>query len=64
MDDTDDVTVRVIPWDSEGEYGVHIDYGRGSWRSYLVGSLDEARQEQARLTIRSGVRGVARCFRC
>ena len=64
MDDTDDVTVRVIPWDREGEYGVHIDCGRGSWRSYLVGSLDEARREQARLTIQSGERGVVRCFRC
>ena len=48
MDDTDDVTVRVIPWDREGEYGVHIDCGRGSWRSYLVGSL-ERRGESRRV---------------
>ena len=55
MEDTEDANVRVIPWDREGEYGIHIDYGGGSWRSYLVGSFDDAQREQARLTKRSGV---------
>jgi hypothetical protein len=63
MDDTDDAAVRVIPWDREGDYGIHIDYGRGSWRSYLVGSFDEAQREQARLTLKSGVRRAGRLFR-
>jgi hypothetical protein len=29
MEDTEDAAVRVIPWEREGEYGIHIDYGRG-----------------------------------
>jgi hypothetical protein len=64
MEDTDDVTVRVIPWDREGSYGVHIDYGHGSWRSYLVGSHDEARREQARVTIELERMRATRRFRC
>ena len=63
MDDSDDAAVRIIPWDREGEYGVHIDYGGGSWRSYFVGSFGEAQREQTRLTIQSGVRDGGRCFR-
>lgn len=63
MDDTDDATIRVIPWDSEDVYGIHVDYGHGSWRSYLVGSHDEARREQARLTLELEVRRADRGFR-
>jgi hypothetical protein len=63
MDDTDDAAVRIIPWDREGEYGVYIDYGAGSWRSYLVGSFDEAHREQARLILRSGVPVARRCLK-
>jgi hypothetical protein len=64
MDETDDATINVIPWDGEGTYGVRIDYGHGSWRSYLVGSHDEARREQARLTVELEVRRAGRYFRC
>ena len=63
MEDTEEAAIRVVPWDREGDYGIHIDYGRGSWRSYLVGSFDEARREQARLTAKSGVRRAYRLFR-
>jgi hypothetical protein len=63
MEDADGAAIRVIPWDREGDYGIHIDYDRGSWRSYLVGSFDEAQREQARLTAKSGVRRASRLFR-
>jgi hypothetical protein len=50
MDDTDEAIATVIRWDRDA-YGILIDYGSGSWRSYFVGSHDEAQQERARMTL-------------
>lgn len=50
MKDSDSAVAKIIPWGADA-YGIHIDYGAGSWRAYLVGSQYEARQELARFTL-------------
>jgi|SRR6185312_17178650 hypothetical protein len=60
MDDTNEAVATVIPWDRADTYGILIDYGCGSWRSYFVGSHEEAQQERARMTLMFARRRAAR----
>jgi hypothetical protein len=39
VDVTEHGTVRVISWESEAEYGVHIDYGGGTGDHTLWGRM-------------------------
>ncbi len=40
--------VSIVSWDAE-EFGILIDYGKGEWRKYRVGSRDEAQKELERI---------------
>jgi len=40
--------VSIVSWDAE-ELGILIDYGKGEWRKYRVGTRDEARKELERI---------------
>ncbi len=38
---------KIVDWEGEDAYGIHLDYG-DSWRSYHVGTRQEAERELAR----------------
>jgi len=38
---------RIIDWEGENAYGIHLDYG-DCWRSYHVGTRQDAERELAR----------------
>jgi hypothetical protein len=49
FDDENVLTLRVIQWD--GEWGIFVDYGAGSWRRYVVGTRLQAEEELRRLNV-------------
>jgi hypothetical protein len=53
---------RVVPCD-DGEWGILIDYGDGTWCKYSVGSRKEANNELARLIFDASKSGRRQMWR-